>query len=106
MSGSNSCFLTSRDRRSRSPRETSPTRSPRPRPTPTSWPRSRPPPPDQLVDLDEFGGWEHDRPDEGEYFGYDFSAYAKALSEAWNQESIDRAKAAVSLNDSRAAAAS
>jgi hypothetical protein len=61
---------------------------------------------DELVDLEEFGGWERDRPDEGEYFGYDFAAYAMALSEAWNQESIARAKAAVAINDSRAAAAS
>lgn len=59
---------------------------------------------DQLVDLADFGSWESDRPDEGETFGYDFDSYARALSEAWQQNAYDRAKAAVNVNDERAAA--
>lgn len=59
---------------------------------------------DQVVTLADFGSWESDRPDEGETFGYDFDSYARALSEAWRQNAYDRAKAAVDLNDGRAAA--
>lgn len=57
------------------------------------------PPQKLILPIDDFGGWNSpDRAGEGEYHGYDFDAYGKALSEAWFQNADDAVKELIRLD--------